>query len=54
MVNLALSNGQVVTTSLANLQAMAQTNLFAGANNPGQYTININSKKQRICKIRFI
>lgn len=28
MVNLALSNGQVVTTSLANLQAMAQSNLF--------------------------
>ncbi|KAK4875439.1 hypothetical protein RN001_011861, partial [Aquatica leii] len=28
MVNLALSNGQVVTTSLANLQTMAQTNLL--------------------------
>ncbi|XP_063907583.1 POU domain, class 6, transcription factor 2 isoform X2 [Zophobas morio] len=28
MVNLALNNGQVVTTSLANLQAMAQTNLL--------------------------
>ncbi|KAF2880794.1 hypothetical protein ILUMI_25377 [Ignelater luminosus] len=28
MVNLALSNGQVVTTSLANLQTMAQTNIL--------------------------
>lgn len=29
MVNLALNNGQVVTTSLANLQAMAQSNILA-------------------------
>ncbi|KAK5644992.1 hypothetical protein RI129_006292 [Pyrocoelia pectoralis] len=33
MVNLALSNGQVVTTSLANLQTMAQTNLLNQPNN---------------------
>ncbi|XP_030766920.1 POU domain, class 6, transcription factor 2 isoform X2 [Sitophilus oryzae] len=34
MVNLALNNGQVMQTSLANLQAMAQTNLLANnANN---------------------
>ncbi|KAF5273946.1 hypothetical protein FQA39_LY01061 [Lamprigera yunnana] len=32
MVNLALSNGQVVTTSLANLQTMAQTNLLNQTN----------------------
>lgn len=35
MVNLALSNGQVVTTSLANLQAMAQSNLFNAPNTAG-------------------
>lgn len=35
MVNLALSNGQVVTTSLANLQAMAQSNLFSAPNAAG-------------------
>ncbi|XP_064211180.1 POU domain, class 6, transcription factor 2 isoform X3 [Tribolium castaneum] len=33
MVNLALNNGQVVTTSLANLQAMAQTNLLNNTTN---------------------
>ncbi|KRT86927.1 hypothetical protein AMK59_1839, partial [Oryctes borbonicus] len=32
MVNLALSNGQVVTTTLANLQAMAQPNILPAAN----------------------
>lgn len=44
MVNLALSNGQVVSTTLANLQAMAHTNLLnntaaaAAASNPGNLT----------------
>lgn len=33
MVNLALNNGQVVTTSLANLQAMAQPNLLSAPSN---------------------
>lgn len=32
MVNLALNNGQVITTSLANLQAMAQPNLLSASN----------------------
>ncbi|GJQ86887.1 pdm3 [Trypoxylus dichotomus] len=32
MVNLALSNGQVITTTLANLQAMAQPNILPAAN----------------------
>lgn len=36
MVNLALNNGQVVTTSLANLQAIAQTNLLNNTSNPGE------------------
>ena len=35
MVNLALNNGQVVTTSLANLQAMAQTNLLNNTTTTG-------------------
>uniref|UniRef100_A0A1Y1MR41 POU domain protein n=2 Tax=Photinus pyralis TaxID=7054 RepID=A0A1Y1MR41_PHOPY len=38
MVNLALSNGQVVTTSLANLQSMAQTNLLNQPNNSAATT----------------
>ncbi|KAF7279933.1 hypothetical protein GWI33_006561 [Rhynchophorus ferrugineus] len=33
MVNLALNNGQVMQTSLANLQAMAQSNLLANSAN---------------------
>lgn len=39
MVNLALNNGQVVTTSLANLQAMAQPNLLSTPNNTSKLTI---------------
>ncbi|XP_056639270.1 POU domain, class 6, transcription factor 2 [Diorhabda sublineata] len=40
MVNLALNNGQVMQTSLANLQAMAQTNLISNATNPAPPTSN--------------
>lgn len=35
MVNLALNNGQVMQTSLANLQAMAQSNLLNNHANTG-------------------
>lgn len=35
MVNLALNNGQVVTTSLANLQAMAHSNLLSNSQTQG-------------------
>ncbi|CAG9860233.1 unnamed protein product [Phyllotreta striolata] len=40
MVNLALNNGQVMQTSLANLQAMAQTNLLSNPPNPVPPTSN--------------
>ncbi|CAH1154124.1 unnamed protein product [Phaedon cochleariae] len=40
MVNLALNNGQVMQTSLANLQAMAQTNLLNTSNTPVPPTSN--------------
>ncbi|XP_072388461.1 uncharacterized protein pdm3 isoform X2 [Diabrotica undecimpunctata] len=40
MVNLALNNGQVMQTSLANLQAMAQTNLLTNPTNPVPPTSN--------------
>lgn len=36
MVNLALSNGQVITTSVANLQSIAQTNLANHTNTPSK------------------
>ncbi|KAJ8957779.1 hypothetical protein NQ314_006492 [Rhamnusium bicolor] len=40
MVNLALNNGQVMQTSLANLQAMAQSNLLNNPSNPVPPTSN--------------
>ncbi|KAJ8976814.1 hypothetical protein NQ317_001030 [Molorchus minor] len=40
MVNLALNNGQVIQTSLANLQAMAQNNLLGNPNNSVPPTSN--------------
>ncbi|KAJ8911037.1 hypothetical protein NQ315_017403, partial [Exocentrus adspersus] len=40
MVNLALNNGQVMQTSLANLQAMAQSNLLNNHTNPVPPTSN--------------
>lgn len=43
MVNLALNNGQVMQTSLANLQAMAHSNLMNGPAPPGKQLFIISS-----------
>lgn len=37
IVNLALNNGQVMQTSLANLQAMAQSNLMNHTRTQGEF-----------------
>lgn len=48
MVNLALSNGQVVTTSLANMQTMAQTNVLNQSSSAGNLVFLLQTDTAKI------
>lgn len=54
MVNLALSNGQVVSTTLANLQSLAQPqNMLNTPTSNGKFNVNLFTRLRRCNYKRF-